>query len=57
MLDHLGLTSWSKIIRQSIHDTIIEGIVTADIGGSASTTLVCDAIVKNANRRILQSNL
>jgi tartrate dehydrogenase/decarboxylase/D-malate dehydrogenase len=45
MLDHLGLHDESKLIHAAIEATTARGIRTRDVGGTASTDAVTDAII------------
>ncbi|CAN5640051.1 tartrate dehydrogenase [soil metagenome] len=45
MLDHLGFTAWSEKIINAIASTTASGVLTPDLGGSAHTRDVGDAIV------------
>ncbi len=47
MFDHLGHSDWSRIVRRAIELAVAEpGIRTPDLGGTATTEQVGDAIVK-----------
>lgn len=45
MLDHFGYTELGSKLLQAIEDTFREGIMTSDIGGSASTDEVAKSIL------------
>jgi tartrate dehydrogenase/decarboxylase/D-malate dehydrogenase len=47
MLDHLGLTDEASRVMTAIRATTAAGIVTSDLGGTASTTGVGDAVLAN----------
>lgn len=47
MLDHIGETKAAKNIMEAIDKTTVEGVLTVDLGGSASTTDVADAVIAN----------
>ena len=48
LLDHLGEADASKALMQAIEAVCREGILTRDLGGSASTTEVGDAVARRA---------
>jgi tartrate dehydrogenase/decarboxylase / D-malate dehydrogenase len=48
MLDHLGHPELGVRVRDAIAATIRDGVLTPDVGGTASTTDVTDAIVARA---------
>jgi tartrate dehydrogenase/decarboxylase/D-malate dehydrogenase len=45
MIDHLGLTSEAAAIMSAIETTTASGVLTPDLGGSATTREVTDAIL------------
>jgi tartrate dehydrogenase/decarboxylase/D-malate dehydrogenase len=45
MLDFLGYEEMGRLLMQAIEDTLESGIKTRDLGGTASTAEVTDAIV------------
>jgi tartrate dehydrogenase/decarboxylase/D-malate dehydrogenase len=45
MLDHLGLTSEAAAVMSAIETTTASGVLTPDLGGSATTRGVTDAIL------------
>ncbi|WBB97693.1 MULTISPECIES: tartrate dehydrogenase [unclassified Solwaraspora] len=47
MLTHLGLPDEARKINAAIEATTAQGLLTRDIGGSASTKAVTEAIIKN----------
>ncbi len=47
MLEHLGLAAGAAEIMRAIEATTAAGIVTPDLGGTASTRMVGDAILTN----------
>ncbi|KYG60065.1 tartrate dehydrogenase [Planococcus maritimus] len=47
MLDHLGLTEEAARLNRAIEETTRQGVLTRDLGGSADTVDVTDAIIKN----------
>ena len=50
MLDDLGLGESAERVRDAVASTCAAGILTADVGGSATTTEVADAIVAELRR-------
>jgi tartrate dehydrogenase/decarboxylase/D-malate dehydrogenase len=44
MLDHLGLMDEASAVMEAIRATTASGIVTPDLGGTATTVEVGDAI-------------
>ncbi len=47
MLEHLGETEAAKNIMDAIDKSTSEGVLTIDLGGSASTSEVAEAVIKN----------
>lgn len=47
MLEHLGFPEWATSLVTAIEKTTAAGIVTPDLGGTATTAEVGDAIVRN----------
>ena len=47
MLDHLGLPDEAKQVRTAIEATTAQGVRTRDVGGTADTQSVTDAIIAN----------
>lgn len=47
MLEHLGLATWSQMLRIAVDRTTGQGILTADLGGSARTVDVTEAVIRN----------
>jgi tartrate dehydrogenase/decarboxylase/D-malate dehydrogenase len=47
MLEHLGLAEAAERVMRAIAATTAAGIVTPDLGGSASTREVGDAVLAN----------
>jgi tartrate dehydrogenase/decarboxylase / D-malate dehydrogenase len=47
MLDHLGLESEALRVMRAIEATTDSGVLTPDLGGSANTTQVTDAIISH----------
>lgn len=47
MLEHLGEEEAAGSIVQAIEKTVAEGVLPADLGGSAKTSKIADAVVKN----------
>ena len=47
MLDHLGLGSDAERIMGAIEATTAAGVITPDLGGTASTQIVTDAVLAN----------
>ncbi len=47
MLDHLGLTEEAARVMRAIEATTASGIVTPDLGGTATTRMVGDAVLAN----------
>ncbi|MDW8074174.1 MAG: isocitrate/isopropylmalate family dehydrogenase [Bacteroidota bacterium] len=45
MLDHMGLSSYARCIEQALHATLKAGVLTRDLGGSATTRAFTDAII------------
>jgi tartrate dehydrogenase/decarboxylase/D-malate dehydrogenase len=45
MLDHLGLHDQAKNIQRAIEATTAQGVTSRDIGGSATTDQVVDALI------------
>jgi len=45
MLDHLGLTAEASRVMRAIESTCASGVLTPDLGGSATTRQVADAIL------------
>ena len=52
MLEHLGEVQAANQVMRSIHSVCKDEIVTKDLGGTASTTQVADAIVANIQKPI-----
>ncbi|MCM3087960.1 tartrate dehydrogenase [Bhargavaea ginsengi] len=50
MLDHLGLKEEADRVNQAIADTTGQGVLTRDIGGTADTVEITDAIIKNLSK-------
>jgi tartrate dehydrogenase/decarboxylase/D-malate dehydrogenase len=50
MLDHLGLPSQAARLRQAVDATTASGVLTRDLGGSASTRQVVAEIIENLAR-------
>lgn len=46
MLQHMGFPFFADNIRHAINETLSEGVRTADIGGTATTTQFTDALIK-----------
>ncbi len=47
MLEHIGETEAANSIMEAIDKSTSEGVLTVDLGGSASTSDVADAVIKN----------
>ncbi|RED49266.1 isocitrate/isopropylmalate dehydrogenase family protein [Seonamhaeicola aphaedonensis] len=47
MLEHIGEVEAANNIMQAIDKSTSEGVLTVDLGGSASTSDVADAVIKN----------
>jgi len=47
MLEHLGEVEAANSIMEAIDKSTSEGVLTVDLGGSASTSDVADAVIKN----------
>ena len=47
MLEHLGETDAAGLIVEAIEKTLRQGVLSADLGGSAKPTDIADAMVKN----------
>jgi tartrate dehydrogenase/decarboxylase / D-malate dehydrogenase len=47
MLDHLGLDDGAKAVRRAIEVTTAAGIRTRDVGGTATTDDVTNAIIQH----------
>jgi tartrate dehydrogenase/decarboxylase/D-malate dehydrogenase len=47
MLEHLGEQRAAKAIVRAIETTVKQGVLPADLGGSAKTTEIGDTIIKN----------
>jgi len=45
MLDHLGLPDAAKALHAAVERTLADGVMTRDVGGTASTDEVVDAII------------
>jgi tartrate dehydrogenase/decarboxylase/D-malate dehydrogenase len=46
MLDHLGESAAAEILMTAVEAVIVSGVTTPDLGGTATTTEVADAIVE-----------
>ncbi len=46
MLDHLGLAPLGNRVLQAVEATLTEGIKTPDLGGTATTQMVTDSIIR-----------
>jgi tartrate dehydrogenase/decarboxylase/D-malate dehydrogenase len=47
MLEHLGETEAANSIMEAIDKSTSQGVLTVDLGGSASTSDVADAVIAN----------
>src|SRR4051794_14286259 len=47
MLDHLGLTDEAARVMRAIEGTTASGVITPDLGGTATTRMVGDAVLAN----------
>lgn len=47
MLEHLGLEKEAELLNKAIAETTRQGVLTRDIGGTANTAQVTDAIIEN----------
>jgi len=54
MLDHLGLAREAAAVQEAIAATTAAGVLTRDVGGTASTDEVTQAIIDHLGRRRLQ---
>lgn len=45
MLDHIGLSSYARCIEQALYATLRAGVLTRDLGGTATTRQFTDAII------------
>lgn len=50
MLEHLGHAETSERVLQSLEDTIASGIRTRDLGGTATTEAMTEAVIANLTR-------
>ena len=46
MLEHLGLPDEAKAVQLAIETTTAKGVTTRDIGGTATTDQVVDALIE-----------
>lgn len=49
MLDHLGLSSYARRIEHALHGALKAGIMTRDVGGTATTQEFTEAIIARLN--------
>jgi len=47
LLDHIGQAAQAARVRQAVHDTVKQGVLTQDLGGRAVTKEVTRAVVRN----------
>ena len=47
MLEHLGEVEAAQNVMDAIDKSTAEGVLTVDLGGSATTSDVADAVIKN----------
>src|SRR5699024_8811197 len=50
MLDHFGERELGQLVLDAIEEVLRKGIMTPDLGGTASTTKVTDAIIQILQR-------
>ena len=51
LLDHLGWRQQGSAIRHAVDGVLNQGVLTADLGGTATTEDVTNAVIENVRRK------